>query len=142
MPKKLGGVGIRSMKDLNLVLLSKLGWTFHTSSHKIWVRLIRSCYLQGGCTLELKHTKKATSWIWDSLKHSHNLLMQGFYYQIGKHSTLNIGKDPWIPRQESFKIPNDIHLSDDIFFVRHLMQGNSVNWDKQKVEACFPSDLA
>jgi hypothetical protein len=35
-PKALGGLGIRKMKDVNIALISKLGWKLLTGSDSLW----------------------------------------------------------------------------------------------------------
>jgi hypothetical protein len=35
--KALGGLGMRSMKDVNLALITKLGWKLLTGSDSLWV---------------------------------------------------------------------------------------------------------
>ena len=43
--KVLGGLGIRRMKDVNLALISKLGWKLLTGSDSLWVSQLSGKYL-------------------------------------------------------------------------------------------------
>lgn len=37
IPRKLGGLGFRLMKNMNLALLAKLGWKLLSNSNHLWV---------------------------------------------------------------------------------------------------------
>jgi hypothetical protein len=37
MPKELGGLGLRKMKEVNLALITKLGWKLLTKFDSMWV---------------------------------------------------------------------------------------------------------
>jgi hypothetical protein len=43
--KALGGLGIRRMKDVNLALISKLGWKLLTGSESLWASQLTGKYL-------------------------------------------------------------------------------------------------
>jgi hypothetical protein len=46
-----GGLGFRKMKDVNLALVSKLGWKLHTRSESMWVSQLSGKYLLSGSFL-------------------------------------------------------------------------------------------
>jgi len=45
--KTCGGLGIRSMRQLNSAFLMKLGWRLHSEPSALWVRLIKEKYMRG-----------------------------------------------------------------------------------------------
>ena len=45
LPKDLGGLGIRKMREVNLALLSKLGWKLLCNTDSMWVAQLRGKYL-------------------------------------------------------------------------------------------------
>lgn len=45
-PRKAGGLCVRSIRDLNLALLSKWKWNFKTNPEALWVKVIKSIHHQ------------------------------------------------------------------------------------------------
>ena len=50
-PKALGGLGIRLMEEVNLTLISKLGWKLLTQSNSLWVGQLQGKYISFGSFL-------------------------------------------------------------------------------------------
>jgi hypothetical protein len=46
LPKSVGGLGLRRMKDVNLALISKLGWKLHTKASSLWIAQLQGKYLK------------------------------------------------------------------------------------------------
>lgn len=49
-PKIIGGLGLRSMKDLNLALIAKLGWRFLNEKDGLWSKVLLSKYVRPSST--------------------------------------------------------------------------------------------
>jgi hypothetical protein len=45
LPKDLGGLGIRKMREVNLALISKLGWKLLCKVDMMWVSQLKGKYL-------------------------------------------------------------------------------------------------
>jgi hypothetical protein len=45
IPKMLGGLGLRKMREVNLALVSELGWKLLTKSDRVWVSQLHYKYL-------------------------------------------------------------------------------------------------
>ena len=65
-PKALGGLGIRRMKDVNLALISKLGWKLLTGSDSLWASQLTGKYLQTDSFLS-PSSHSVTSWLWKGI---------------------------------------------------------------------------
>jgi hypothetical protein len=50
-PKALGGLGFRKMEEVNLALISKLGWKLLSPSDSMWVNQLQGKYLLSGSFL-------------------------------------------------------------------------------------------
>lgn len=46
-PKREGGLGVRSAKEMNLALLAKLGWRLLNSQDGLWVKILRNKFRVG-----------------------------------------------------------------------------------------------
>lgn len=64
LPKANGGLGIRSMRDMNMALISKMTWQLCANVPKLWVKLVKSMYLRGKLILDMERTTSNASWIW------------------------------------------------------------------------------
>lgn len=107
-PREFGGLGIRSIGDMNTARVMKMNWQMQSTPSKLWVQLIRACYLRGKCRLGWQQTQQNSSWIWGGIKKCEELLDNGICYQIGRHSTARIREDAWIPSIKNFKIPEEV----------------------------------
>lgn len=45
-PKKVGGLGFRFMRNMNLAIIGKLGWKFMTEPSSIWSSILRAKYVR------------------------------------------------------------------------------------------------
>lgn len=86
LPKELGGLGIRSMIDINAALLSKMAWKLCVIDDKPWAQLIHARYLRGRNMLEVNRFNTASSWLWSSLRKCMPILHEGACIQIGANS--------------------------------------------------------
>ena len=51
IPKPLGGLGLRKMREVNLALISKLGWKLLTNLDSLWVSQMHCKYLNSSTFL-------------------------------------------------------------------------------------------
>jgi hypothetical protein len=53
LPKDLGGLGLRKMREVNLALISKLRWKLLNRSDSMWVTQLHYKYLNSSSLLSL-----------------------------------------------------------------------------------------
>lgn len=56
LPKKKGGLELRSLSDLNLALVTKLSWRFLQEQESLWAQIMRAKCLREGSFWEAKKT--------------------------------------------------------------------------------------
>jgi hypothetical protein len=95
LPKDQGGLGFRLMKDVNLSLISKLGWNLLTNHNSSWVSLYQNKYIKYGNLLS--SPLSSGSWIWNGIKATVPIIAKGACFLPSKFSTLPIWTSPWIP---------------------------------------------
>ena len=77
--KEKGGLGIGSLKALNLALIQKWRWRFHMDTKGIWNKVITSVYGNNGGIGNPVHISKATR-VWGAIlkvihqKHNQNII--------------------------------------------------------------------
>lgn len=56
LPKTNGGLGLRTLYNMNLSLMTRMAWNVQTQGHKLWVNLIKAKYLRGRQILDEERT--------------------------------------------------------------------------------------
>lgn len=87
-PKYAGGLGIRKLKDMNVALLSKLGWHLARDLDKVWVKALKAKYFARSSFMKCK-MKKNSSWSWKGILGFRKILINGLCYRLGKRSNIN-----------------------------------------------------
>jgi len=143
LPKDQGGLGFRLLRDVNLSLISKLGWNLLTNHTSSWVSLFQKKYIKYGNLLSSPLT--SSSWIWNGIKTIVPLIAKGACYLPSKSSSLSIWTSPWIPTISSFLpeprlpyLPSSYPLS-----ISDLFLPSSSNWNSTLLFFLFkPSTIS
>jgi hypothetical protein len=97
----MGGLGIRKMREVNLALISKLGWQLLNNLDSLWVSQLQCKYLNS--TSFLSHSPlSSSSWLWKCILKSQSFISKGAYFRIHSQSSLPIWSSLWIPTIASF----------------------------------------
>lgn len=123
LPKAQGGLGFRTMQDINLSLLAKQVWTLCSPSDKPWAKLIKAKYLRGKNILEVHWSSTARSWFWGGLRQCIPIIKEEACYQVGVGSELSIRDVPWIHNLPGFKVVDEIQLQQGIQRLKDLIIG-------------------
>lgn len=140
-PTCTGGLGLKKMEAFNRSMVTKLAWSVHLDDHKPWVQLIRARYLRGMKLLDVQATEKAVSWVWGSIRQCIPTLQQGTCFQVSINSKVDILEDPWLLIIADFRIPNQVRISPNLQFFKHLMKDGEAAWDKVKISIIFPLEI-
>ena len=98
LPKKEGGLGIRSSRDMNTALLAKIGWRLLEDKTSLWAKVLRSKY-------KVKEIYDP-NWIvaksnWSSTWRSigvglRDVVIPGLSWIVGDGKTIRFWKDKWL----------------------------------------------
>jgi hypothetical protein len=95
IPKVLEGLGLRKMREVNLTLVSKLGWKLLNRSDSMWVTQLHYKYLNSGSFLS--HTSlSSSSWLWKGIQKTISFISKGVYNRIHSSSFFPIWSFTWI----------------------------------------------
>ncbi|GLT29228.1 hypothetical protein SLA2020_041080 [Shorea laevis] len=75
-PRHLGGLGLRSAKENNQALITKLGWQLISNQNKPWCRALSTKYLKGESLLHCPISSTASA-TWKSILKCRNILQLG-----------------------------------------------------------------
>ncbi|XP_031124326.1 uncharacterized protein LOC116027040 [Ipomoea triloba] len=87
-PKNVGGLGIRSAKEMNLAFMAMLGWQIVTNSDSLWVKVLKEKYAHG---------RTATP-----------ILRNGTRYQVKDGRSTKFWEDSWVHEKP---LADLLHLS-------------------------------
>lgn len=106
-------MGFRDFNAFNKALLAKQVWRQLAHPNTLVAQIFRSKYFRT-CNLMLVKAKTSSSFVWRSLLWGRDLLVKGVRWRVGNGQSINVFKDPWMLRPQSFKpitIPKAIHLN-------------------------------
>jgi hypothetical protein len=83
LPKAIGGLGFRKLKDVNLALISKLGRNLHTNLDSMWMAQMRGKYLSTGSFLS-PPPYSSPSRMWKGILSSQGIISLGACHRIHK----------------------------------------------------------
>ena len=85
--KEAGGLGLRSMRQLNMAYLMKLSWHLHMEPAACWAKVIKSKYYQGG-DLKAPITRRYTFNVWRGIVETRDLMEKGMGHILrdGRHT--------------------------------------------------------
>ena len=128
-PHVSGGLGIRSLRDFNILLLSKWWWKLLTNHQSPWVKVILHNYYRHGRPLDLQDKLLGrVSPFWRSALKSTNAFKLGLRISCGKGTSVKFWKDCWlceIPLAMAFPSPFDIAANKDAWV---NLQIHNNNW--------------
>ncbi|KAF6142719.1 hypothetical protein GIB67_018430 [Kingdonia uniflora] len=102
-----GGIGIKSLKDINIAMLMKLGWAF-LNDHESWAKFLRAKFLnkEGLLTQYYKNSS-----IWTGLKEAIATFKAHSKWIIGSDKDIDLCRDCWGSDSAIYdllEIPDDI----------------------------------
>ncbi|GLT52280.1 hypothetical protein SLA2020_256280 [Shorea laevis] len=106
-PRDLGGLGLRSARENNQALITKLGWQLVSDPNKPWCRALLAKYLHSGSLLTCPLVQ-AASVTWKSILRCRSLLQLGLRWRIGDGHQVKFWEDVWVgdkPLHEEALLP-------------------------------------
>ncbi|XP_026415795.1 uncharacterized protein LOC113311158 [Papaver somniferum] len=93
--KEKGGLGLRSLYDLNLALVAKLVWRFLKEQDALWAQILRAKYLRDSSFWEVKKITNCST-TWDAMLDNREQRKKCCIWLVGNGQSINIFSDPWV----------------------------------------------
>ncbi|CAN1850207.1 Putative ribonuclease H protein At1g65750 [Linum perenne] len=140
-PKSLGGLGLRSARELNQAFLMKVAWGIVSRPNELWVQTLVSKYLhrtEVGFTLK---RMSGFSSLWRGVMKVWDYTLKGLYWSIKSGRNTKFWTDRWLD--------SGIILIDHVISAQGVDISQSVsdlilsdgNWDIPKLSICLPYDV-
>ncbi|CAN0916841.1 LINE-1 retrotransposable element ORF2 protein [Linum grandiflorum] len=95
-PKSLGGLGLRSARDMNMAFLMKVAWGLFTRPEELWAKVLLTKYLQSTDNGYVAARTKGFSAVWRGLKRAGPILNNGTQWAIRSGAQTMFWTDRWI----------------------------------------------
>lgn len=137
--KVMGGLGFRNLHLFNQAMLAKQCWRFLRNPESLCARILKECYFPNSSLLEAKCGPRSSK-VWRSLVWGCEIIKKGYRWRIGDGNSVDILKDPWIPRPRTFKIFDHPFIHDGLKVI-DLKRGDG-SWDIDMISCLFSEEDA
>ncbi|KAF7836121.1 ribonuclease H [Senna tora] len=103
LPKNLGGLGIRSLNNMNKAFLFKLAWNLLTNQKQLWVEVVVNKY---NFNISQRHEigwKATDSRLWKDIMKIWLEFMQHVSWTIGDGRTILFWEDKWLEGRKNLR---------------------------------------
>lgn len=135
LKKGCGGLGSKDLRLFNQALLARQAWRLIAHPGSLCARLLKANYFPRGCLVDTVFSANA-SFTWQSIMHGLELLKKGIIWRIGCGSQVRIWRDPWIPREHSYRITTRKGRC-RLKWVSELLDSQGHDWDYDKLVHIF-----
>jgi len=94
--KTHGGLGIRSMRQLNSASLMKLGWRLHSEPTALWVRLLKEKYARGDDLFHRIGRHHVRTNAWRGIMETMESTAKGLGVALGDGRNTNFWEHRWL----------------------------------------------
>ncbi|XP_031127611.1 uncharacterized protein LOC116029708 [Ipomoea triloba] len=98
-PKRLGGLGIRAAKDMNMAFMAKLGWQVITNKESMWVKVLKEKYGHGKVSIDAISTKPVCSNAWRGIVAALHIVEKGIRSHVKNGRNTNFWTDVWLTKE-------------------------------------------
>ncbi|CAN0899341.1 Putative ribonuclease H protein At1g65750 [Linum grandiflorum] len=141
-PKRLGGLGLRSAREMNMAFLMKVEWGLLTRRDELWAKVLLSKYLRNTPDGYVPTRQKGFSAVWRGIKRAGPIRNNGTQWAIRSGSQIKFWTDRWL---DSGTILIDHALDFQgvsiASTVADFVLDNGV-WNSSLVFSCLPSQFA
>ncbi|CAN1127155.1 Putative ribonuclease H protein At1g65750 [Linum perenne] len=139
-PKKMGGLGLRSARELNKAFLMKVAWNIITRPEELWVKALVSKYLIRNSVGFTLRSNSGFSSLWRGVMKVWNHTLNGIQWSIKNGKKTNFWKDRWLDSGDIlFEHAKDIQGVDLSLAVSDFVLDNGM-WDLNKLSDCLTND--
>ncbi|XP_019158912.1 PREDICTED: uncharacterized protein LOC109155728 [Ipomoea nil] len=136
VPKKKGGLGFRTLRDMNVALLGKQVWRLLTRPNSLVAQVYKCRHYPNTSILDVV-VGHNPSFIWRGLVEAKGAIKQWAQRSIGDGRTTTIGGDPWLVLADDPYVRTQLHETVRSAPVSSLMNGAGTGWDCECVKDLF-----
>lgn len=108
--KSEGGLGFKDFTHMNSALLAKQAWRVIHCLNALWVRVLKTLYFPNADFVRARR-KRNDSWVWASIIHGKEMLLQNARWVVGSGENIDIYTDRWLASGELISLNANPNLS-------------------------------
>lgn len=141
-PKKWGGLGLRSARNINSASLYKVGYELVAKKEELWVQVVRSKYKCGRDILPRIDRDKPGSNLWRGIVSAWDGVRKNFVWRVGQGHSINCWRDVWIPELGKLedKVVAPLSILESNLVVANLLNSHG-EWSIDKIKHLLPLDI-
>nr|KYP36270.1 Putative ribonuclease H protein At1g65750 family [Cajanus cajan] len=101
MAKEYGGLGLRSIRNVNTSFMMKNCWSLITEPHKLWVQVVRSKYKCPQGAIPQVGKKNKMSNLWQGICATWNFVTPHICWRVKNGQSTRFWYDAWLPSHTS-----------------------------------------
>ncbi|KAF4357579.1 hypothetical protein G4B88_024109 [Cannabis sativa] len=143
-PLENGGLNFKRFEDMNLALVSKLGWKLAKGEESLWTRVFCAKYWENGTNLFWNpESPKSLSYGARSILASRDLIRKESCFLLANGRTTNMWHAPWIPwlDWDQFRAAFNPMIAPTTTFVSSLLNEDR-EWDSQQTATWMVPSVA
>ncbi|CAN1784070.1 Putative ribonuclease H protein At1g65750 [Linum perenne] len=141
MPKKLGGLGLRSARELNRAFLMKIAWGLISRPEELWSKVLMTKYLDPTRPGFVLRSKGGYSAVWRGILSVWNDMLNGTHWSIRDGKKTRFWTDIWLD--------SGVPLIDHALNIQGVNPSASVSdfcssdgiWDRRQLENNLPLEM-
>lgn len=95
-PIELGGLGIKSARDMNEAFMAKLGWRLLIEGDNLWAKVLISKYARHRTGKDMFQSVKGSSNAWKGITHAMQLVNTGLSHKVNRGHETKFWLDTWV----------------------------------------------
>ena len=136
VPKEVGGLGLKELKEFNAAMLAKQGWRLLTEANPLVSAVMKAKYYPQ-TDLLMANLGNNPSYVWRGIVASLEWLKGGARRRIGDGENTLVWRDPWLPDQSNGYIRTPVYEHLQNIKVRNLMTMEGTKWDLEVIADLF-----
>lgn len=141
-PKRCGGLGIRTARNMNTAFMMKAGWNLYSNRSDLWVEVVRSKYKCGHHDFPVVKRRGNASALWRGICASWEKVVENSIWRIGNGLRVKFWTDNWVPTIGPLMQWSSCHLNqvDLAKCVRDFVDSHG-NWNLEEVRKLLPGHV-
>lgn len=132
-PKGMGGLGLRSLAEMNKALVLKTVWKIANEVEALWTQALRAKYFPRSTFWNTNRTYNCSK-LWRDIVHIKPALQFNIVWKVGSGERVKAFSQPWFPNWSQHRAATnqqrEIRVSD-------LIQQETRTWDFEALQALF-----
>lgn len=129
-PRGMGGLGLRSIEEMNKALVMKVIWKLASNEDAQWVQVLKAKYFPRGAFWTSQRRTRCSK-LWRNLMDLRPLMQNHICWKIGSGENILVYSQPWFPDWMSLNATTSQQRQ---MRVSALMDPDSRNWDFQALQ--------